>query len=82
MCGFGHYGARFALGDACYEAARTQKPWFDRQMQRERERLQKFIRDALDKWPAEYVVAVDRGELATTVQTYLADIKKLKQIPV
>jgi hypothetical protein len=31
-CGFGHYGARFALGDNVYRWHKTQKPWLDQKM--------------------------------------------------
>lgn len=44
QCGFGHYGARYALGNACYRAEHTQTFWFDRKMADERVRLQSIIR--------------------------------------
>ena len=43
QCGFGHYGARYALGNACYRAEHTQKFWFNRKMADERVRLQSII---------------------------------------
>lgn len=42
-CGFGHYGARYALGDACYRAEYTQGPWLRRKLAAEQERLQDII---------------------------------------
>lgn len=45
-CGFGHYGARYALGPSCYRALVTQSPWMDRQLAKERARLEKIVRDS------------------------------------
>lgn len=44
QCGFGHYGARYALGNACYRAEHTQQFWFARKLDAERARLQSIIR--------------------------------------
>ena len=43
QCGFGHYGARYALGNACYRAEHTQQFWFNRRMDAERVRLQAIV---------------------------------------
>lgn len=45
QCGFGHYGARFALGPSCYRARITQRPWFERQMAKRADELHRIVRD-------------------------------------
>jgi hypothetical protein len=46
QCGWASYGARFALGPACYRYEVTQKPWFDRQMDKRRQELWAIINAA------------------------------------
>ena len=42
-CGFGHYGARYVYGNKAYRYLKTQKPWFDRNMNRYALELRKEI---------------------------------------
>lgn len=38
-CGFGTYGAHFVYGNNAYRYAKTQKPWFNKQMSKAAESL-------------------------------------------
>lgn len=43
QCAFGHYGARHVFGDKAYRYAKTQQPWYDRQMEKHSEKLRAVI---------------------------------------
>lgn len=43
QCQFGHYGARRVFGNNAYRYAKTQKPWYDRQMQHHSDKLRQQI---------------------------------------
>lgn len=45
-CGFGYYGARYVYGAKAYQYARTQKPWFDKQMAAHADKLNREINQA------------------------------------
>ena len=44
MCGFVSYGARFVYENDCYKFAKTQKPWFDKKMDKYAVKLLSTIR--------------------------------------
>jgi len=43
QCEFPSYGARYVFGNAAYRHAKTQKPWFDEQMWKHRQKLYAII---------------------------------------
>lgn len=48
-CNFAHYGARYVFGKQAYTFAETQKPWYDRKMDRYASELRQQIREGVER---------------------------------